>query len=354
MPSYEVTAPDGRKLRLTGDTPPTDADLDAIFADLPPAPPRETMNFRGLRLARTGSNVEVSPEPTDEEKAALMDQAGTVATGAAMLGTLPLGGGALAGAGRVGMLAKAVPYAAGAAAGGMTYAKTGDPLAAATAAVSGYQGGGLGVAAGRGLLARLGARALAKAATPAAAEVVAEAAPAAYRGIPSLMKIAAPVAEDAAAATQAARATKGAGEATSILKSMGSRAAAPVAEDVASGATKAAGDYMSAAERAAFDADRARRIDAALAARMGGEAAPKVAETVAKAVAPAATGAKAIKPATEVVQFAKQIAKSDPKVGEKIWILLDDAGVPIKRLTSDQAAAAARKGLPTTWVKNLW
>ena len=36
MPTYQVTAPDGRTLRLTGATPPTDSDLDEVFGKLPP------------------------------------------------------------------------------------------------------------------------------------------------------------------------------------------------------------------------------------------------------------------------------------------------------------------------------
>lgn len=35
MPTYKVTAPDGRTVKLTGDSPPTDADLDDIFTNLP-------------------------------------------------------------------------------------------------------------------------------------------------------------------------------------------------------------------------------------------------------------------------------------------------------------------------------
>lgn len=35
MAIYEVTAPDGRQLEIEGDTPPTEQDLDKIFADLP-------------------------------------------------------------------------------------------------------------------------------------------------------------------------------------------------------------------------------------------------------------------------------------------------------------------------------
>lgn len=53
------------------------------------------------------------------------------------------------------------------------------------------------------------------------------------------------------------------------------------------------------------------------------------------------------------VQFAKELAKRDPKIkpGEKVWMQLDDTGNPVKYLTPDQAAAAARKGLKTTWIR---
>lgn len=36
MPTYKVKGPDGRTVTLRGDTPPTEADLDGIFASLPP------------------------------------------------------------------------------------------------------------------------------------------------------------------------------------------------------------------------------------------------------------------------------------------------------------------------------
>lgn len=59
MPTYVVTDPaSGRKVRLTGDSPPTDADLDEIFSSLPP--PAE------------------SAEPVPQEKG-LLAQAGDVA-----------------------------------------------------------------------------------------------------------------------------------------------------------------------------------------------------------------------------------------------------------------------------------
>jgi hypothetical protein len=37
MPTYRVTAPDGRVVRLTGNSPPTDDELEQVFASLPPA-----------------------------------------------------------------------------------------------------------------------------------------------------------------------------------------------------------------------------------------------------------------------------------------------------------------------------
>jgi len=55
-----------------------------------------------------------------------------------------------------------------------------------------------------------------------------------------------------------------------------------------------------------------------------------------------------------LMAFGKQVAKQNPKVGEKIWLVLDDAGNPVRAVTPGEAGAAARKGLKTTWVKNLW
>ena len=52
--------------------------------------------------------------------------------------------------------------------------------------------------------------------------------------------------------------------------------------------------------------------------------------------------------------FARQAAAGNPKIGEKVWMELDADGNPVKVLTYDQAGAAKRKGIPTTWVKNLW
>lgn len=86
----------------------------------------------------------------------------------------------------------------------------------------------------------------------------------------------------------------------------------------------------------------------------------KTAEAVSD-VGKAAKAVKAIKTAEDsktafdaaktVRAFAKE--SGSKKAGEKIWMLLED-GKPSKILTPDQAGAAARKGLETTWVKNTW
>lgn len=68
MGVYLVTAPDGRKFRLTGDVPPTDAELDEIFGnkfgnkgDTPPPPtqiqkPKEPLSF-GSAFLNEGANM---------------------------------------------------------------------------------------------------------------------------------------------------------------------------------------------------------------------------------------------------------------------------------------------------------
>lgn len=98
-------------------------------------------------------------------------------------------------------------------------------------------------------------------------------------------------------------------------------------------------------------------VAGAVLAGRGGLSAPKAAPVAAKAASSAAKvdGGRAASAAhSKLVAFAKETAARNPKVGEKIWMLLDDAGIPIRNLTPDQAGAAARKGLKTTWVKNLW
>ena len=46
MPSYVVTAPDGRKVKLTGDSPPTEQDIDQVFSNLP----QQTQNKPSLGM----------------------------------------------------------------------------------------------------------------------------------------------------------------------------------------------------------------------------------------------------------------------------------------------------------------
>ena len=36
MPTYRITAPDGRKFKLTGDSPPTEQEIEEAYAKLPP------------------------------------------------------------------------------------------------------------------------------------------------------------------------------------------------------------------------------------------------------------------------------------------------------------------------------
>lgn len=91
------------------------------------------------------------------------------------------------------------------------------------------------------------------------------------------------------------------------------------------------------------------------------EAAP-VASKVASKVIPEAPvvskaadlGKEAVARHRKLVEFAKEAAQRNPKMGQKIWMELDAAGDPVRLLTPDQAGAAARKGLKTTWIKNLW
>lgn len=49
MPTYEVTAPDGRVLEIDGPSPPTEADLDHIFSTVAPAPPADVSKLPAIR-----------------------------------------------------------------------------------------------------------------------------------------------------------------------------------------------------------------------------------------------------------------------------------------------------------------
>lgn len=121
----------------------------------------------------------------------------------------------------------------------------------------------------------------------------------------------------------------------------------------------AKGDLESAAVMAGVGALEGTALGAVAKGAKGG--AKAVAEKVIESAKPAKVaatvadrGRAAATAHTELMAFAREVAKGNPKVGAKIWILLDDAGKPVKTLTADQAGAAARKGQKTTWVRNLW
>lgn len=106
---------------------------------------------------------------------------------------------------------------------------------------------------------------------------------------------------------------------------------------------------MKGAEAAAYT-----KLGKSMASRAMPASAP--AATAVKAAAPSAPAvAQTTAPAAQSIQaLAREIAARNPKVGEKIWILLDEAGRPVRALTPDQAGAAKRAGQATTWVRNLW
>lgn len=65
-------------------------------------------------------------------------------------------------------------------------------------------------------------------------------------------------------------------------------------------------------------------------------------------------GAAAAAEHKRLMAFAKEIAAKNPRAGERIWVELDAAGVPIRHLTPDQAGAVTRRGGRATWVSNVW
>jgi hypothetical protein len=86
MPRYRVTAPDGRRVTLTGSQPPSQADLDAIFAALPP---------RSARPAAPSPQPEETPlwrKAADAVKVPL-EVIGTPFRGLGMLADVTLSGG---------------------------------------------------------------------------------------------------------------------------------------------------------------------------------------------------------------------------------------------------------------------
>lgn len=293
----EVSGPSVDLRPMVAHTPHEHAGADpwADFEEVGGAEPeREVINFRGLRIGRQGRNVEVNPKPTDDEKAALYDQAATVAGAAATLGTAGIGG-------TVGKVL-ASPYTWGTLSGAKTLYETGDPIRAAEvggAVVMGHRGIGKVLKVGGGLISKALAARLehqvaraAVAEAPAAASAAAEAAPAAAKATEKEIEALLLRATDSTAPSKVRLAARAALKKAGWTPDAG-RVATPIVEEAApvvsapvSVPPKATGnDYMLAAERAAFEADRARRLDAALAARVGEEAAP-----VARKVAPIPPG----------------------------------------------------------------
>jgi hypothetical protein len=177
------------------------------------------------------------------------------------------------------------------------------------------------------------------------------------------LRAVAPVAEAAAAAAPVAKAATVAAEAAPVATAALKVVPATVAGEKIWAVVDAVGTPVQTftnAAKALQYAHEAKR--AASAVTTAAEVAPVVAKVV--QVAPvAATVAKAVEatPAavtaarhSALVQFAKDAVARNPKLGEKIWVALDKAGNPVKILTPDQAGAAKRAGIATTWVRNLW
>jgi len=75
MPTYRVTAPDGRKIKLTGDSPPTEAELEQIFAGFP---------------AQSPATDQGAPQAAPEEQGGERGVGGAVLGAAKELGSAPL------------------------------------------------------------------------------------------------------------------------------------------------------------------------------------------------------------------------------------------------------------------------
>lgn len=166
------------------------------------------------------------------------------------------------------------------------------------------------------------------------------------------------VAAAEAAAPRAATVAAEAAAAPAVAAPRAAAAAAPAAAapavptvETLEAAIAAAQKKTAVADAAAGIVPRAASAAPAAAPKAAAAAAPKAA---AKATPAASAGREVAAQHNTLMSFAKDIAKKNPKVGEKIWILLDDAGKPIRQLTPDQAGAAARAGKNTTWMKNLW
>lgn len=60
MPTYRITAPDGRKLKITGENFPSEQELDEIFAGLDDNTAPETENVSGVNFNQTAINDNIS------------------------------------------------------------------------------------------------------------------------------------------------------------------------------------------------------------------------------------------------------------------------------------------------------
>jgi hypothetical protein len=80
--------------------------------------------------------------------------------------------------------------------------------------------------------------------------------------------------------------------------------------------------------------------------------APAAVASPAAPVAAGATPLAASSPAATTSAVLRDFAAgAGAKPGAKVWMLLDKAGAPIRRLTADQARAAARRGESVTWAR---
>jgi hypothetical protein len=107
-----------------------------------------------------------------------------------------------------------------------------------------------------------------------------------------------------------------------------------------------------AARNAALFAASQETAATQAAARAAAHAAAQAAEM--EAPAAASIGAQRAAQHQAQVAFAKDAVGAGRVKGEKVWMLLDEQGLPVRVLTPDQAGAAARSGQTTTWIRNLW
>lgn len=159
-----------------------------------------------------------------------------------------------------------------------------------------------------------------------------EAAPAAVEAAPAIARVAAPASQAPAAATTAAQAMAPAAAETVAAPAASQAPGAELAallKQVPGEVVKRPPSKMNAAIRAARESVAAK-------------AAPSVGKASEQEIGQA------------FMRVGKEAASKNPSIGEKIWVLLDDAGMPVKTLTPNEAAAAARAGKETTWIKNLW